>query len=433
MKKAIILFTLLFANHIFSQEIHDVVFKNCHVVSMETNQVLQNQNIAIQNGLIVKIENSKKSKLKGKKEIDLAGKYIMPSLADAHVHLPEKEEELERFLELNLVNGVTKIRSMRGEWHHTTWKEKYNSKSSSYPIMYLTAPPISRSMEATPEEWEGFVKGCRDYSFVMIKILSIKSQETFKTLDSLCRKYQIPLGGHFPRLASGNNLSEEVFFNSTYNSIEHLGGLVGAPDFLDSRIEGIKKNNLFICPTLSWYSIGSGQYSYEELPKLPGMEYVNPATMNEWIEKTKEYRAKIGEQAYKEEVSKELKELDEKYAVIKRLQKEGIKMILSPDASSKYMIAGFNMITEMELLKKAQLTNFEILQMATSNFAEFFKGNYGVLSVGRDADFIILNENPLEELNTLTDIQGLFFNEKYLNNSDIKNIKNRLLLASKNN
>ena len=224
-----------------------------------------------------------------------------------------------------------------------------------------------------------------------------------------------------------------MFFNSTYNSIEHLGGLVGAPDFLDSRIEGIKKNNLFICPTLSWYSIGSGQYSYEELPKLPGMEYVNPATMNEWIEKTKEYRAKIGEQAYKEEVSKELKELDEKYAVIKRLQKEGVKMILSPDASSKYMIAGFNMITEMELLKKAQLTNFEILQMATSNFAVFFKGNYGLLSVGRDADFIILNENPLEELNTLTDIQGLFFNEKYLNNSDIKNIKNRLLLASKSN
>lgn len=433
MQKIIIYFALVLINLVFSQEKYDVVFKNCHLVSMETNQVIQNQNIAIQNGIIVKIEKSKGSKLKGIEEFDLAGKFIMPSLADAHVHLPAKEEDLERFLELNLVNGVTKIRSMRGEWEHTAWKEKYNTKDSYFPKMYLTAPPISRSMEATPQEWDGIVKGCKDYGFEMIKILSIKSQETFKTLDSLSKKYQIPLGGHFPRLASGNNLSEEVFFNSNYNSIEHLGGLVGAPDFLESRIQRIKKNNLFICPTLSWYSIGSGQYSYEELQKLPGMEYISTATMNEWIEKTKEYRTKLGAQAYKEEVSKELKELDEKYAVIKRLQKEGVKMILSPDASSKYMIAGFNMITEMELLKNAQLSNFEILQMATSNFAEFFKGNYGVLSVGKDADFIMLDKNPLEDLKTLKSIQGIYFNKRYLSNVDLSNLKSKLSLVSKSN
>ena len=433
MQKIVIYFALILANHIFSQEIHDVVFKNCHVVSMETSQVLQNQNIAIQNGIIVKIENTKKSKLKGKKEIDLDGKYIMPSLADAHVHLPEKEEDLERFLELNLVNGVTKVRSMRGEWEHVTWKKKYDNKDSHLPKMYLTAPPIYRNMEATNEEWEGFVKGCKNNGFEMIKILSIKSQETFKILDSLSKKYQMPLGGHFPRLASGNHLSEEVFFNSNYNSIEHLGGLTGAPNFLDTRIKSIKKKNMFICPTLSWYSIGSGQYSIEELPKLPGMEYIKSETMNEWLEKTKKYKAKMGDKAYKEEVIKELQDLEEKYTVIARLQKEGIKMLLSPDASSKYMIAGFNMITEMELLKNAQLSNFEILQMATSNFAEFFKGNYGVLSVGKDADFIVLEKNPLEELSTLTDIQALYFNQKHISKSDIKEMKNKLLLASKSN
>lgn len=97
------------------------------------------------------------------------------------------------------------------------------------------------------------------------------------------------------------------------------------------------------------------------------------------------------------------------------------------------MIAGFNMITEMELLKNAELSNFEILQMVTSNFAEFFKGNYGVLSVGIDADFIILEKNPLEELSTLTDIQGIYFNQKYMSNSDIKEMKTKLLLASKSN
>ena len=50
------------------------------------------------------IENAKKSKLKGEKTIDLKEKYIMPSLADAHVHLPETEEELQRMFDLNLIS-----------------------------------------------------------------------------------------------------------------------------------------------------------------------------------------------------------------------------------------------------------------------------------------------------------------------------------------
>ena len=45
----------------------------------------------------------------------------------------------------------------------------------------------------------------------------------------------------------------------------------------------------------------------------------------------------------------------------------------------------------MELLQNANLTNFEIFQMATANFSDFFKENYGVLKTGKDADFIILD------------------------------------------
>ena len=50
--------------------------------------------------------------------------------------------------------------------------------------------------------------------------------------------------------------------------------------------------------------------------KLSGMEYVAKATLQEWIDKTKQYREKIGDKAYKEEVAKEMKDLDEKYLVI---------------------------------------------------------------------------------------------------------------------
>lgn len=430
MQKIILGLVLLLNQLLFSQEQYDVVFKNVTLVSLENNQVVAKQNIAIKDGKIAVIENAKKSKLKGEKEYDLKGQFIMPSLADAHVHLPEKEEELERFFNMNLINGVTKLRSMRGDWKHIEWQKKYNSSDSYFPKLYLSPPPISRSYDLTSEQIEGFVKVSKERGFDFIKILSIKNQSIFSQLDSVCKKYDMALSGHFPRLASGNYLEESVFFNSNYNSIEHLGGLVGEPELFESRLKSIKENQIFICPTLSWYSIGSGQYSFDELEKLPGMEFISAETMKEWIEKTKAYREKIGKQAYEDEVAAELKTLDEKYSVINRLQKEGIKMIVSPDASGKYMITGFNMHTELELLKKAQLTNAEILQMATQNFADLFHENYGSLSVGKDADFIVLENNPLEDLVTLKKVKAVYFNQKYMDTDLLTKMKTDLQKAN---
>ena len=430
MQKIILFFVLAITQTLFSQTTFDLVFKNVNIVSMENDKVLLNQNIAILNGKIMVIENAKKSKLKAKKTIDLKGKYIMPSLADAHVHLPENEEELQRMFDLNLINGVTKLRSMRGDWKHKEWQNKYNTINSIYPKLYLSAPPISRNTEASVEQLEEFVKAVNEHNYGFIKILSIKNQEIFTQLDSLCKKYEVSLGGHFPRLAMGNSLNEDVFFNSNYKSIEHLGGLVGEPNLFESRIQAIKKNDIYICPTLLWYSIGSGQYSYEQLEKLDGMEFVSKETMQEWIEKTKIYREKIGEQAYKDEVAKELKDLEEKYQVIARLQKEGIKMLLSPDASSKYMMTGCNMINEMELLKNANLSNFEILQMATVNFATFHKEYNGVVKVDKPADFIILDQNPLEDLQTLKNIKGVYFNFNYLDTKALEDMKNKWLATA---
>lgn len=430
MQKIILFFVLAITQTLFSQTTYDLVFKNVNIVSMENDKVMENQNIAILNGKIMVIENAKKSKLKGEKIIDLKGKYIMPSLADAHVHLPENEEELQRMFDLNLINGVTKLRSMRGDWKHKEWQNKFNTINSIYPKLYLSAPPISRNTVASVEQLEEFVKAVNEHNYGFIKILSIKNQEIFTQLDSLCKKYEVSLGGHFPRLAMGNSLNEDVFFNSNYKSIEHLGGLVGEPNLFESRIQAIKKNDIYICPTLLWYSIGSGQYSYEQLEKLDGMEFVSKETMQEWIEKTKIYREKIGEQAYKDEVAKELKDLEEKYQVIARLQKEGIKMLLSPDASSKYMMTGCNMINEMELLKNANLSNFEILQMATVNFATFHKEYNGVVKVDKPADFIILDQNPLEDLQTLKNIKGVYFNYNYLDTKTLEDMKKKWLATA---
>jgi len=417
-----ILLILFFTQLSCSQKSYDAdyLFTNASIITLKGHEVLANKNLLIKNGKTIEISNLNPSLIKVKNRINLEGKYIMPSLSDAHVHLPKHEDDLERFLSLNLINGVTKLRSMRGNWNHLEWRDKYNTEESIYPKLYLSAPPVSRKHDFNTEQLRTYVENAKDFDF--IKILSVKNESLFNRLDSLCKVNNITIGGHFP-----NNISDDLLFKSNYSSFEHLGGLILEPELLEKRIKEIKSNNVYICPTLSWYSVGSGRYSYEELLNQPGMHHVLKETIDEWIEKTKQYREKLGYEAYKEEVASELKKLERKYQVIKRLNTLDVKMLLSPDSSSKYMVTGFGLIGEMKLLKNADLSNYEILKMATVNFADFFNEDYGIIEEGKDADFIILNGNPLNNLDTLKSIEGLFFNTNYLNKAQLDNLSKSIL------
>ncbi len=46
----------------------------------------------------------------------------------------------------------------------------------------------------------------------LLVFLSIKSQTIFSQLESVCKKYNMPIGGHFPKLASGNQLNDKRSF-----------------------------------------------------------------------------------------------------------------------------------------------------------------------------------------------------------------------------
>lgn len=431
MKKVLFLLLLVPNLKVWAQtQEADILFKNVNVVTMEEPNVLKDQSIAVKDGKILLIGDSKTTKVRAKQTVNLKGKYILPSLADAHVHLPEQETDLQRFLDLCLINGVTKIRSMRGKWDHKQWQLKYNTLTSKNPKIYLSSPPITRDIDGNAEQVEAFVKAVRENDFKFIKILSLKDEKFFTTLDSLCKKYDVELAGHFPKFANGTSLNEKLFAGSNYRSIEHLGGLIGEPDTYESRIKMVKEKNIYICPTLYWYSVGSGRYSYDELRKLRGMNYVPKEVFNSWLEKTKAYREKMGQIAFEEEVKTELRTLDEKFSVINRLRKEGIKMLLSPDASTKYTVAGFNMMDEIELLKNTELTNFEILQMATSNFSDYFNEKGGRVKVGYPADFIIVSKNPLESLSTLESVEGLYFNYNYISAKELKSLRDKLLVEA---
>lgn len=421
MKKLLIYFALFTAEILFAQaQEADYIFKNVNIITMKDDKVLKKKTIVMKDGKIIEISN--KTKYKSNNTIDTKGKYLLPSMADAHVHFPENDEELEKVMKLNLINGVTKLRSMRGDWKDVERKKKFNAQSSYYPQLYLSPPPIHRSNEYSVEDLEKYVKASKDYGFDFIKILSIKSSSYLKQLDSLCKKYEVKIGGHYPDNPTGVRFSDEVVFGTNYNSIEHLGGLVGEPESYENRLKNIKQNNIFICPTMQWYVVGYGQLGIDEMLNQRGMEYIPTAIKNDWAEKSKIYREKLGKEGFEKEKNEYAVEMKERFKVVKRLNDEGVKLLLSPDSSSKFIVSGFGMLEEMNLYKKANLSNFDILKSATTNFALLFNGNYGTIETGKEADFILLSQNPLQDLKALENIEAVYYNKFYLDKKQLNDI-----------
>ena len=429
MKQILFFIGLLSTQLLFSQKMQvDYLLTNVSIVPINKEVILQNKDIAIKDGKIVAITDAKRGNFEAKLTIDSKGKYVMPTLGDAHVHLPDDEKNLEKVLTLNLINGVTKIRSMRGDEKHIEWRKKYNKETSIFPKMYLSATPIHRSQDFTNEQLSQYVKHVKDIGFDFIKVLSVKSQDLFMQLDKLCKENNLKMAGHFPSNSKGLIISDDIIFNSNLNSIEHLDGLIGEPSTFETRIKLMKDKNVFSCPTLRWYEIAYGEFELNLVQKQRGIEYIETKIVADWTDKTLKYREKTGEKALNEELVFYAKEIDERLKVINRLNKEGVKLLLSPDSSSKFIVPGFGMLEEMKLYKKAGLSNYDILKAGTINFANYFNDiTTGSIEVGKNADFLILNDNPIENIEAIEKIEGIFFNNNYLNKQKLQELAKSVL------
>lgn len=62
------------------------------------------------------------------------------------------------------------------------------------------------------------------------------------------------------------------------------------------------------------------------------------------------------------------------------------------------------------------------MQNATTNFTLFFKENYGIIAPGNDADFILVKNNPLENLKAFEQVEGVFYNKFYLDKKKLTEI-----------
>ena len=95
--------------------------------------------------------------------------------------------------------------------------------------------------------------------------------------------------------------------------------------------------------------------------------------------------------------------------LVRWMHKAGIKFMAGTDVSNAYSFPGFSLHDELGLFVEAGLTPFDALKTATVNPAVFMgmADSLGTIQKGNNADLVLLNANPLENIQNTKRIYGV--------------------------
>ena len=155
------------------------------------------------------------------------------------------------------------------------------------------------------------------------------------------------------------------------------------------------------------------------------LEYMNPLIKKVDSKKQFErwFNAKQEDPSTVERIKKQH---DFHLKIIKKLHEAGVSIICGTDAGIGVTVPGFSIHNELAFYKEAGLSNFEVLKTATINASKThdIMNNMGTIEVGKVANLILVDKNPLLELSTLKNPSAVFIKGRKLDKEILKNFKN---------
>jgi imidazolonepropionase-like amidohydrolase len=106
--------------------------------------------------------------------------------------------------------------------------------------------------------------------------------------------------------------------------------------------------------------------------------------------------------------------------VVRMMHRSGVHFMTGTDAETFYS-AGFGLHMELALLVGAGFSTLEALQAATLNPAVYFgrTKDLGTVEVGKLADLVMLEANPLEYIRNTKRIAGVVTAGRYLDRQEL--------------
>jgi imidazolonepropionase-like amidohydrolase len=418
----------------------DVIFKNVNVIAMDSDRVLTNKTVVTRNGKIVSISDGSKTKTGTNAfVIDAKDKFLMPGLAEMHAHVPPIDdiEPMKNVLMLFALNGITTIRGMLGHPRHLELRTKIKSGEILGPHFYTSGPSFNGSTVKTKEEAAARVIEQKKAGYDFLKIHPGLTLENFNAVARTAKAENIPFAGHVP-FAVGVWKA----IDAGYATIDHMDGFVeslvpGLDTIPENRtglfatfigyradtsriktlVTGLRNRRIWVVPTQSlaerWIAPGA---EADVLAAAPEMAYMDEQTVSDWL---KSKKSLVSNPSYNPENVNEFLKI--RRQIIAACNRGGVGLLLGSDGPQVFNVPGFSVHHELRYLVDAGLTPFEAIKTGTVNVGQFYNDPLqGTIKAGAPSDLILLNGNPLEDIDQTKNIQGVMIGPKYLNHEYIE-------------
>ncbi|MCY3411330.1 MAG: amidohydrolase family protein [Candidatus Heimdallarchaeota archaeon] len=428
------------------------LIKNVNIIPVTRHTILEKHDILIEGETIIRIEeniNDAESTV-----INAQGKYLIPGLTDMHVHAWN-----ERDLKLFVANGVTTIRNMWGSPIQLAWKKLIRSGEFISPSIYTTSPLV----DGSPPIWNGsyVVTNEIDAKTVLelvvkagydqLKVYNLLTEEAYEALVEESKKVGIKITGHIPNDVGLHRAIEDGHF-----CIEHLSHyfsncidkelLIDAPKDFKEFSEYVCRNydeqimkdlvsksiqyNVWNCVTLIVNNRIARPSKTDEFLSEDAMKYVSKGKKASWNPST-DFRAKDSDE------EKEMW-MDKRFEILKRITEEmriqKAKVLFGTDTPNPFVVPGYSVHQEFSLLSDCGYTNYELLELATRTSAEFMGSDeFGVVAVGKRADLVLLDHNPLDDIENLKNPFALFLRGTYYSRKDLQTLLHEIEMLYENN
>lgn len=385
----------------------DIIISDVSIIDVENSKILSDRTILIKGGRIVNIIEEVHSGVVSDTVLNGAGKFVIPGFWDMHAHVTWKENIDQKVFPIMLQYGVTGVRDMGGNAGIlNSFKEKAKDSTKIYPSLYGPGPILDGEFPIHPAFSEPVtlsnlrttLDSLYQSNVDFFKTYSLLTQDVMDTIAAYSKEKQIDFAGHISEYISPEKASE--LGQKSFEHLNKLEELIGDSDRISKFSQLVTQNENWLCPTLLIYQrkfeIENGEFFYHSM-----YEQLDPDLKFEWEQaKTNSINSP------KTKLSISEQEFEDQKKLVKTFHDNGIPFLLGTDfAGMQFVYPGYSLHEEMALLQSIGISPFEILKMATYNPAVFLEisDSYGTIEINKMADLVILNSNPIENIeNTLS-------------------------------
>jgi imidazolonepropionase-like amidohydrolase len=421
-------------------------FINVNVIPMTSDSLLGGRTVIVTDGEIVAIGNVDDTAVPADAMVvDGTDRYLIPGLSEMHGHVPGGSSgDLDRVLHLYIANGVTTVRGMLGQPSHLELRSALQKGERLGPRLYTSGPSLNGRSVTSPERAISMVEQQHAAGYDFLKIHPGLTRQEFDAMAATANRLGMRFAGHVPE-----DVGIERALAAGIATIDHLdgymesllrphddpsGGLSGffgvfiADQADETKIAGIVaatvEAGVWNVPTDSLFRHAtSSESDPDDMVDWPEMKYMPADTVERW---RRAKRDVLDDANYHPDTAARAVALRQQ--LILELQRNGAGLLLGSDSPQIFNVPGFAIHHELEYLVDAGLTPFEALQTGTVNPAEFFgrSGDFGVVKIGAEADLILLDANPLEDITNTRRIHGVMLRGRWLPRTELDGLLKRL-------